>query len=98
MGSLMAGAGTLGVVSKLPQIWTVWKEGGTGQLSAFAVGFPVFTLRIPGICMKGVEDGLVFGRCSLRSNLDQLLIWDVVGVQLPLRVAITHLYYFTRGG
>ncbi|KAH0538266.1 hypothetical protein FGG08_005137 [Glutinoglossum americanum] len=30
-------AGLLGVVSKAPQIWTVWKEGGTGQLSAFAV-------------------------------------------------------------
>lgn len=32
------GAGVAGVVSKAPQIWTVWKQGGTGQLSAFAVG------------------------------------------------------------
>lgn len=38
LGRLMAGAGVLGVVSKVPQIWTVWREGGTGQLSAFAVG------------------------------------------------------------
>lgn len=37
LGRLMAGAGVLGVVSKVPQIWTVWREGGTGQLSAFAV-------------------------------------------------------------
>jgi mannose-P-dolichol utilization defect protein 1 len=37
MGYLQAGAGALAVASKVPQIWTVWKEGGTGQLSAFAV-------------------------------------------------------------
>lgn len=34
---LQAGAGALGVASKLPQILTVFQEGGTGQLSAFAV-------------------------------------------------------------
>lgn len=34
---LQAGAGILGVASKVPQIWTVYQEGGTGQLSAFAV-------------------------------------------------------------
>jgi len=37
MGMLQAGAGVLGVASKLPQIFTIWQEGGTGQLSAFAV-------------------------------------------------------------
>ena len=30
-------AGVLGVSSKLPQILAIWQEGGTGQLSAFAV-------------------------------------------------------------
>jgi mannose-P-dolichol utilization defect protein 1 len=30
-------AGLLGVGSKVPQIAAIWKEGGTGQLSAFAV-------------------------------------------------------------
>lgn len=35
--ALQLGANVLGVVSKAPQIWTVWREGGTGQLSAFAV-------------------------------------------------------------
>lgn len=34
---LQAGAGVLGVASKAPQIWTNWRQGGTGQLSAFAV-------------------------------------------------------------
>ncbi|KAK4545471.1 hypothetical protein LTR36_002821 [Oleoguttula mirabilis] len=34
---LQAGAGVLGVASKLPQIVTIFREGGTGQLSAFAI-------------------------------------------------------------
>lgn len=34
---MQAAAGVLGVASKVPQILAVWKEGGTGQLSAFAV-------------------------------------------------------------
>ncbi|PSN63170.1 mannose-P-dolichol utilization defect 1 protein [Corynespora cassiicola Philippines] len=34
---LQAGAGLMGVASKVPQIVTIWQQGGTGQLSAFAV-------------------------------------------------------------
>ena len=34
---MQLGAGMLGVASKLPQIITIFQEGGTGQLSAFAV-------------------------------------------------------------
>ncbi len=37
MNYLQAGAGVLSVASKLPQILTVYSQGGTGQLSAFAV-------------------------------------------------------------
>jgi len=37
MTSLQAGAGALSIASKLPQIITIYNEGGTGQLSAFAV-------------------------------------------------------------
>lgn len=37
MGYLQAGAGALSIASKLPQILTVYRQGGTGQLSAFAV-------------------------------------------------------------
>lgn len=40
LGYLQAGAGVLGIASKLPQILAVWQEGGTGQLSAFAVSIP----------------------------------------------------------
>lgn len=38
MAYLQAGAGALSLASKAPQIYTIWSEGGTGQLSAFAVG------------------------------------------------------------
>ena len=34
---LQAGAGALGVASKVPQILAILQEGGTGQLSAFTV-------------------------------------------------------------
>lgn len=37
MNYLQTGAGALGVASKLPQIYTIWKQGGTGQLSSFTV-------------------------------------------------------------
>jgi mannose-P-dolichol utilization defect 1 len=37
MTTLASLAGLLGIASKVPQIWTNWKQGSTGQLSAFAV-------------------------------------------------------------
>ncbi len=37
---LQAGAGVLGVASKIPQILAIWQQGGTGQLSAFTVRTP----------------------------------------------------------
>jgi mannose-P-dolichol utilization defect 1 len=37
MTQLQAGAGALGLASKIPQILAVFQQGGTGQLSAFAV-------------------------------------------------------------
>lgn len=37
LGYAQMGAGLLGVASKAPQIWTIYKQRGTGQLSAFAV-------------------------------------------------------------
>lgn len=41
-----------GVASKAPQIWTVWRQGGTGQLSAFAVGGCFFDLS--SVCLAWV--------------------------------------------
>lgn len=37
MTSLQAGGGVMSIASKLPQILAIWQQGGTGQLSAFAV-------------------------------------------------------------
>jgi mannose-P-dolichol utilization defect protein 1 len=37
LGWLQAATIPLGMASKVPQIWTVWREKSTGQLSAFAV-------------------------------------------------------------
>lgn len=37
LGYAQMGAGLLGAASKAPQIWTIYQQGGTGQLSAFAV-------------------------------------------------------------
>lgn len=57
LGYLQAGAGTLGLVSKVPQILAIYQEGGTGQLSAFAVsanlcrGSNQFHVRHPLLCM-----------------------------------------------
>lgn len=43
---LQATAGVMGVAAKVPQILTIWSEGGTGQLSAFAVGCAGFYLSL----------------------------------------------------
>ena len=40
MSYLQIAASVMGVGSKLPQILTIYQEGGTGQLSAFAVSRP----------------------------------------------------------
>ena len=37
MTTLQASAGGMSIASKVPQILTIWQQGGTGQLSAFAV-------------------------------------------------------------
>jgi mannose-P-dolichol utilization defect protein 1 len=37
LAKFQAGAGVLGVASKLPQVWAIYQAGNTGQLSAFAV-------------------------------------------------------------
>lgn len=39
LGWAQMGAGVVGVLAKGPQIWEVWREGGTGELSALAVSF-----------------------------------------------------------
>lgn len=47
LGYLQAGAGLLGLAAKVPQILTIWNEGSTGQLSAFAVSeIPILSFKL----------------------------------------------------
>jgi len=55
-----AGAGVLGVASKLPQIIAVWQQGGTGQLSAFAVfNYLIGSLTRIFTTLQEVDDKLI---------------------------------------
>ncbi|KIX07039.1 uncharacterized protein Z518_05016 [Rhinocladiella mackenziei CBS 650.93] len=60
MTSLQAGAGLLSLASKLPQIFTIYRQGGTGQLSAFAVFNYLFgSLSRIYTTMQEVDDKLI---------------------------------------
>lgn len=62
MATLQAGAGVLGVASKLPQILTIWSQGGTGQLSAFAVfNYLLGSLSRIFTTLQEVDDKLILG-------------------------------------
>lgn len=62
MRQLQAGAGLLGVASKLPQILTVYQQGGTGQLSAFAVfNYLLGSLSRIFTTLQEVDDKLILG-------------------------------------
>ena len=61
---LQAGAGALGTASKLPQILVVWKQGGTGQLSSFAVSLLQRIGRGPVLTPRG----RFFNTCSIRGH------------------------------
>ncbi|KLJ11174.1 mannose-P-dolichol utilization defect 1 [Blastomyces silverae] len=82
MGYLQAGAGVLGLASKVPQILTVWKEGGTGQLSAFAV----FNYLL-GSMMR------IF--TTIQEVDDKLLLYGfMAGFALNLVLGLQMLYYW----
>jgi hypothetical protein len=70
---LQAGAGVLGVASKVPQILTIWKEGGTGQLSAFAVSLVLSFLRIRRLRVCGQYANVLFCRSSTISSVLSLV-------------------------
>ncbi|KAF2140955.1 uncharacterized protein K452DRAFT_327245 [Aplosporella prunicola CBS 121167] len=79
---LQAGAGLLGVGAKLPQIIAVWQQGGTGQLSAFAVfNYLLGSLSRIFTTLQEVPDALI-------------LYGFVAGFALNLVLAIQMLYYW----
>ncbi|KAE8355668.1 hypothetical protein BDV28DRAFT_128632 [Aspergillus coremiiformis] len=82
MALLQAGAGALGVASKLPQIFTIWREGGTGQLSAFAVfNYLIGSLSRIFTTLQEVDDKLI-------------LYGFVAGFALNVILASQVLYYW----
>ena len=92
LGYVQAVAGNLGVASKVPQIWTVWREGGTGQLSAFAVSFPFFLVELQG---TGGEDGGLEERSYETESANGLFS---TGFQLSTRIAGEGVYDVAGGG
>ncbi|KAH8700154.1 putative monosaccharide-P-dolichol utilization protein [Talaromyces proteolyticus] len=79
---LQAGAGVLGVASKLPQIFAIWSEGSTGQLSAFAVFNYLFgSLSRIFTTLQEVDDKLI-------------LYSFVAGFTLNVVIALQMLYYW----
>ncbi|CAK7240661.1 MAG: hypothetical protein STHCBS139747_002107 [Sporothrix thermara] len=60
LGYLQAGAGALGVASKIPQILAIWQQGSTGQLSAFTVfNYLVGSLSRIFTTLQEVDDKLI---------------------------------------
>ncbi|PLN82952.1 putative monosaccharide-P-dolichol utilization protein [Aspergillus taichungensis] len=82
MAYLQAGAGALGVASKAPQILTIWQEGSTGQLSAFAVfNYLAGSLSRIFTTLQEVDDPII-------------LYGFIAGFSLNLVLATQMLYYW----
>ncbi|KAI2604605.1 mannose-P-dolichol utilization defect 1 protein [Hypoxylon sp. NC1633] len=79
---LQAGAGVLGVASKVPQIAAIFQEGGTGQLSAFMVfNYLAGSLSRIFTTLQEVDDKLI-------------LYGFVAGFALNLVLASQMVYYW----
>jgi mannose-P-dolichol utilization defect protein 1 len=79
MGYLQAGAGLLGVASKAPQIYTIWKEGGTGQLSAFAVfNYLLGSLSRIFTTLQEVDDKIILYSFIAAFSLNAILAAQMV--------------------
>ncbi|KAJ5731314.1 Mannose-P-dolichol utilization defect 1 protein [Penicillium malachiteum] len=79
MAYLQAGAGLLGVASKAPQIYTIWREGGTGQLSAFAVfNYLVGSLSRIFTTLQEVDDKLILYGFIAGFSLNVILATQMV--------------------
>lgn len=79
MSTLQAGAGVLGVASKLPQILTIYNQGGTGQLSAFAVfNYLLGSLARIFTTLKEVDDKLILGGFVAGFTLNAILAGQMV--------------------
>jgi uncharacterized protein with PQ loop repeat len=77
---MQMGAGAVAALSKLPQIIAIFREGGTGQLSAFTVSYaPASTANANP-------------RQSTKANNH----FSTTGLLLPLRLPLPHLHHPAR--
>ncbi|KAK6222775.1 hypothetical protein LQW54_000584 [Pestalotiopsis sp. IQ-011] len=82
LGLLQAGAGVLGVGSKIPQILAIYQQGGTGQLSAFTVfNYLAGSLSRIFTTLQEVDDKLI-------------LYGFIAGFALNLVLALQMVYYW----
>ena len=79
--TLQAGGALLAVGSKVPQIYTIWKQGGTGQLSAFAVFNYLFgSLARVFTTVQEVDDNLILYGFLAGLALNAVLAAQMVGI------------------
>ncbi|KAI9136761.1 hypothetical protein BKA69DRAFT_99831 [Paraphysoderma sedebokerense] len=84
----------LSISSKIPQIFTIYKEGHTGQLSAFTI-FAFFAGSVARVftTMQEVNDGLILLSFALTSILNAVLVlqlmyyWNVKPVDAKKKTA-----------
>ncbi|KAK1830381.1 choline-sulfatase [Podospora conica] len=82
LGYLQMAAGVMSVASKVPQIAAIWQEGGTGQLSAFAVfNYLAGSLSRIFTTLQEVDDNLI-------------LYSYIAGFSLNLVLALQMAYYW----
>ncbi|KAI6710745.1 hypothetical protein PZA11_006684 [Diplocarpon coronariae] len=110
LGYVQAGAGVVGVAAKLPQILAVWQEGGTGQLSAFAVsarGSPHCGLGennvLTSSALRQVFNYLLGSLSRIFTTLqevdDKLILYGfVAGFALNAVLATQMVYYWNAPG
>ncbi|EME89155.1 uncharacterized protein MYCFIDRAFT_27250 [Pseudocercospora fijiensis CIRAD86] len=95
-----AGAGILGVASKLPQIVTIAMEGGTGQLSAFAVSLFLFVCTFTDAnfwvqVFNYLAGSLARVFTTLQEVDDKLILYGfLAGFSLNLVLALQMVYYW----
>jgi mannose-P-dolichol utilization defect 1 len=104
---LQAGAGVLGVASKIPQIVAILQQGGTGQLSAFAVSsnkapfqpVPAFVSACTNKVYSQVFNYLAGSLSRIFTTLqevdDKLILYGfIAGFSLNLVLALQMIYYW----
>ncbi|RDW69941.1 mannose-P-dolichol utilization defect 1 protein [Coleophoma crateriformis] len=76
---LQAGAGVLGIASKVPQILAVYSQGSTGQLSAFAVfNYLIGSLSRIFTTLQEVDDKLILYGFIAGGTLNAILALQMI--------------------